>query len=196
MENATEKWIQSYHPLHWRVGGRDMQVLSFGHMTLMERMQCFPHISASDITNCVMICERKYKDAEDYVYRLSKYEHEIVELTRDTIKNYRAWSKSLSNYFNANMGSLVTYEPNDERDPRTKHQKAAGSPWLLCMRVRLLSELGYNVDTINDAPFGRCLTDIQALLELRGYTKVVGDKDASAFNRLDAELEKLNSNGK
>ena len=193
MENATDKWIMSYHPLHWYVMGHEMKVLSFGHMTLMERMMCLPTLSPVDVTNCIMICERDYKDAEDFVYHPMRYEHDIIELTRDIMKDFSSWVENFHNYFKANTGGMVSYTEQDEHDKRNGFQKKAGSPWLSCMRVRLLSSLNYNPDTINEAPFGRCLLDIQTLMELNGISRIVGDDESRASDILDAALKEEKS---
>ena len=192
MENATDKWICSYHPLKWYVGGREMQTLTFGHMTLMERVGCFPFITAEHIVHCIMICEREYKDSEDYVYHLRKYEEDIVDLTKDVLENMEDWMASLSRYFSAHTNGMITYVEENNNDKRNGFQKKAGSPWLSCMRVRLLSRLNYNPETIDEAPFGRCLLDIQTLLELDGHTRIVGDDEARAMEILDRAIEKAN----
>ena len=97
MERSIDRWIAGYHTGQWSVRGLDMCTLLFGHVTLMERMLCFPWLSADDLVHCMMICSRPYKKAEEYV-NLWKVRPTFIEDFCDHLElvssDFEGWEKS------------------------------------------------------------------------------------------------------
>ena len=188
METSLDSWIQGYLPGRFYIRGRPLKTLTFGHMCLLERMLSYPPLSVEDICHTIMICEREYKQAEEYVYmwkwRDTGTQEELLE---DIFRSPDGYLKSLIEYFESNLVCMPMLQESgggDNNGEVAKKKKKLGSPMLAVLRVRLL-RLGYKPDEIDVQPFSRCLLDAQVDMEMTGQAQVVSQEMSRAIAHLD-----------
>lgn len=186
MERAIDRWIAGYHPGKWSVRGLDMHTLLFGHVTLMERMLCFPWFAPDDLVHCLMICSRPYNQAEEYV-NLWKVRADFIEDFRDyleeVISDFEGWDRSLNRYFDAHLIRMEEYKDSGKKG------EPPGAPLLACMRVYLISKLNYDPLTLDEAPYSQCVLDMQTYGEMEGRTRILEDRMLRAIEQIE-EIER------
>lgn len=163
-----------------------MQTLTFGHVTILERLQCFPYRNEEEITHCLLVCSRKYKDAVHYMNLWkTTYWEEFKGLLKQVEDILSDVVDSLDYYFESQLKSMEVFKKPEENGNR----KLLGAPNLAVLRATLLSRLNYSPDTINEQPYAVCMSDFITLAEMDGRLEIVGDKVHSAVNRLNEFLE-------
>ena len=195
MSSSLDSWITGYFPGQHVVKGKGekgvpMATLTFGHVCAMERLLCFPPETAEDLVHCVNICGRPYKEALDYLYRWKdKYQNNYVEMVEEIVKDVDAWGDSFLRYYAAHSVSLPLLDVSGGEEGK-KGVKKAGAPILALMRHSLISRLGYNPQTLDEAPFGTCLLDLQTMMEMDGTLEVEGEDIDYAKQAIEDALKK------
>ena len=175
MSKALDAWIVGYFPPKHAVMGWEMKTLTFGHVCLMERMLCFPPKTIEEIVHCMHICGREFPDALEYVRTWQvDYEDDVVRMAKAISAETDKYMDSFMRYYDSNsamLPSMTPFETEEEGGKKTK----MGSPLLAVMRHLLISRLGYNPQTLDEAPYGKCMLDLQVLLESDGSLKIEGE---------------------
>lgn len=183
MERAIDRWITGYHPGKWSVRGLDMHTLLFGHVTLMERMLCFPWFAVDDLVHCLMICSRPYKQAEEYA-NLWKVRADFIEDFRDYLEvvhaDFEGWDRSMNRYMDAHLVRMEEYKEFCDNKG-----EIPGAPFFACMRVYLIKHMNYDPLTLDKAPYSRCLLDMQTCGEMEGRTKILEDRMLLAIEQIE-----------
>ena len=185
---AEDAWIVGYLPGEFHVRGHKMFPLLFGHLAVMNRLICYPPMTESDIALCVSVCKRSYKDAENfmsYFKHSDRYQFELRDLLDEIMTDEKGWMESLMNYFKSHLVSLPIMEQGGE-----KKGDNLGSPSLALIRAFLCSRMNYDPLTFNDAPFHRCILDMQVLSEMDGRVKVQSPEIDKAIAVAKAYIEK------
>lgn len=188
MSIALDNWIEGMVPGKWHIMGIEMQELTYGHMVLMERMMCYPIKSYEDVAHCILICSKKYKESCDYIYYWkTKYLDLVKELIGHIVKDPSKWATSCIDYFESHTKMMQTMQKVEGDKPK----RQLGSPFLAMIRVVAITKLGYNPQTIHNAPFAPLLMDIQVNAELEGRSSISGG--SAAADAIESLKQRMNN---
>ena len=144
---------------------------------------CFPWQEPDDLVHCLMICSRPYKEAEEYS-NLWKVRASFIEDFREYFElvsaDFDVWNQSMNRYMDAHLIRMEEY-----KELGGKKGEAPGAPLLACIRVHLISKLNYDPMKIDEAPYARCILDLQTSGEMEGRTKILGDSMLRAIKNIE-----------
>lgn len=185
---AEDAWAVGYMPGVYHVRGHAMRPLAFGHLCLLNRLLCYPPIIPDEIALCIAVCKRNFEDGNHFASLFKHadgYQLELRDLLDEIGMDEKGWMDSLMNYFNAHLTCLPVME-----QAGAKPGDKLGSPSLALIRAFLCSRMNYNPLTIDDAPFNRCLLDMQVLSEMDGRVKIQSPEIDKAIALAKSYIEK------
>lgn len=176
----SDTWAATCAPGHSYVAGVKLRPFAYGHALLMQRLGLFEVLTPLDFHAFVGICSRNYASASRWLgWFLSP------------VGQWWYARKPLPGPYNEVMQGALEYLELNKRAPDTMAVENNGSfgvkygtPALQIMRTIALRSLGYNPDTINDAPFGQMYWDIISNNEMNGGSRIIEGDLAAGLQQL------------
>jgi hypothetical protein len=164
-------WITTVEPAPWSIAGYELGPLLFGHCMLIERFEIDQINDEQALHFFLNVCSRTYVDARQW----------ITSANTDTVtrfKDFQSHRQEVFEYLKENMGLPPTLNSNSGG-------KTLGTPYLQGLRLKAITKLNYNPETICDARFGQLVWDTLSYSELNGQTRVIDDFLAKQLERLE-----------
>lgn len=158
-----DEFLAALIPEPFKVAGKELRPLSYGHVLLLNRFGCEPVQDAQTLWLAVEICSRRYEEAKAFVSAfLGGAPQTIYPHSRP--ESFQAWA----DYLTAN-----SLEP--EYCPHDGPSSDKGAPALAQIRAWLIGHCGYSPEYLMDAPWGQCLWDFAVSHEEGAGYGIVGD---------------------
>ena len=177
-----DEFLAALAPEPFRVFGRELRPLSFGHVVLLNRLGIDPVTTTEDLFAAVQICRRSYAEGLAYVRELmtaigqARLESEVEQCQNLNMPAaFQAWG----DYIQENS-QCPTYCQGD--GPKSER----GAPMLAQIREVLMGQCNYSPAYVLDAPYGQCLWDYGCALESSMGWGIVGDRHKELASLLEA----------
>ena len=165
-------FLAALAPEPFRVLGRSLRPLSYGHVVLLNRLGLDPVQSVQDLFAATRICERTYRDGLAYVSELMTAAGGVK--LEEGIEN--AGGIDLRQAFQAWAAYMESGSSHPEYCKVKGSSSDRGAPFLAQLRGMLLGQCNYSPDYLMDAPYGQCLWDYGCAIESANGWGIVGEE--------------------
>jgi len=184
----SSDWATTCAPGSRIVGNAKLKPFTLGHALLLERLGIEVVLTRLDFHAFVGICSRNHAQGLEWIewflspvgqwfYAIKPIGGKFEDIIQDAI-DYMRENKSLPQLLEVENSGINTY----------------GTPSLQAARTIAISQLGYNPQTINDAPIGQLYWDILSNNELNGGSKIIAGEIQAGINELERRQKERENN--